>query len=363
MISSIPITPPLFPLSGTLAAVEEHIPGALVSPSARAQIEISAAAIPAAAVHNTFLECRLTAEDRVDLIVGIDVRGREALTMPTRGQSTTDATRLRSFGLGPGDLWRHWTDPRSILRHHVERLWLEFDADRSPATSASEPTEPVIFAELRQDATQTAGYRRDLVFNVANHLAGQMFDPGSHRAIGRCLAALPAGAAVRYLGSLAARGQEVARLSVIGLRRADVLTYLRAIAWPGSLLELRDQLADTWEGSDSQPEFAVLNLDVGKEIRPALGLEFRLERRCQTAGRIAETGWIQSLVAQAYCTPLKALALSAWPGCSRAVLPHELWPSVICRRVNHFKLTYRPGQPAEWKAYLSFSHRPASKER
>lgn len=139
MISSSLTSPaPRFPFSGTLAAVEDHLPSGLVSSAVRARIWNSAAAIPAAAVHHTYLECRLSTDDRVDLIVGIDVRGREALTMPSRRSAPTEATWLRSFGPGLRDLWHHWTDPRSVLHHHLGRLWLEFDADRPPAVPATQ---------------------------------------------------------------------------------------------------------------------------------------------------------------------------------------------------------------------------------
>jgi hypothetical protein len=38
------------------------------------------------------------------------------------------------------------------------------------------------------------------------------------------------------------------------------------------------------------------------------------------------------------------------------MMPHELWTSRVCRRVNHLKLSFTEHAQLEVKAYLAVSH-------
>jgi hypothetical protein len=100
------------------------------------------------------------------------------------------------------------------------------------------------------------------------------------------------------------------------------------------------------------------HVDVGAETSPRLGFEYTFDRRSQRRGRVRESALLDALVARDLCSPAKADALHRWPGWERGVLPHELWESVLFRRVNCVKAVVLDDRVAEAKGYLLGYHRP-----
>ena len=90
----------------------------------------------------------------------------------------------------------------------------------------------------------------------------------------------------------------------------------------------------------------------GGSTLPCVGVELTLGRREQLRGTIAEAAFLDRLVGLDLCTAEKRRALDAWPGHTVGVLPHELWRSVLARRVNCVKLVHVPGEAPRVKGYL-----------
>jgi hypothetical protein len=92
-------------------------------------------------------------------------------------------------------------------------------------------------------------------------------------------------------------------------------------------------------------------------VRPRLGLEYVFGPREQARGRLAETAFVRHLARRGLCTADEAAALAAFPGCTTEQLPHELWRSLVVRRVNHVKLVFDGALPPEAKGYLVLHNR------
>jgi hypothetical protein len=85
-------------------------------------------------------------------------------------------------------------------------------------------------------------------------------------------------------------------------------------------------------------------------------LEYVLARRSQLRGVLAETEFLARLVKMGLCSDEKRAALFEWPGWGWDSMPHECWPSVVVRRVNHVKVLWDVDAPVAAKAYLCFCH-------
>jgi hypothetical protein len=105
----------------------------------------------------------------------------------------------------------------------------------------------------------------------------------------------------------------------------------------------------------------LLHLDVAGDVGHRVGIEYVFSRSEQLRGHVAETGFLDHLEALGLCSPAKRSGLSAWAGYSTERLPHELWQSLLVRRLNHVKLVLSPDAPPQAKAYLSFHHVPRTR--
>jgi hypothetical protein len=148
---------------------------------------------------------------------------------------------------------------------------------------------------------------------------------------------------------LLSRRREAVRVCIMGLPPAELPRYLRAVGWSGSLGALADVTAPLGDA-------AIVHLDLGERVLPTIGLEYVFARPSQVRGRIVETALLDALVERGLCDPAKRAGLERWPGVSLARLPHELWRSLVLRRLNHVKVVYEEGRPLEAKAYLCVNH-------
>jgi hypothetical protein len=149
------------------------------------------------------------------------------------------------------------------------------------------------------------------------------------------------------------------RLCLTGIADSELPDYLSTIGWPGSparLARLLARIASRRRGT-SHAGVGLLHLDVGDGVAGRLGLEYYFDRQPQLGGRVAEEAFLHDLKQMELCTADKIRGLQQWPGYGFEPLPHEVWPSLVVRRVNHVKLVYEPGRPMAAKAYLYLSHR------
>lgn len=348
-------------VAGTIEQLAPRLPAALVAQDARSRLMRVAAWLPAALTNWIYLECRLRrGEQRVDLIVRVDQRGRDVLSGDNPALGLDTALQRHPVWRGIRALARTWCDPSSALYRGVERLWLEFDVhESSDAPSSTELPTPGVFIEFAREVY--AQHRREdrlgITMAALRPLMPDGIAPVVSRNLRRCWELLPSGAAIPYVGLFAARGTDALRVSVAGLSDAELPAYLRSLRWPGSHRYLADAIAAFRPAAPVPlPRMAIVNLDVDREIGAGVGVEYLLSHASQLRGSILERELLDHLVRGGVCSAAKSDALLAWPATSLHVLPHELWRSRACRRVNHLKLSLTERGSPEVKAYLAASH-------
>jgi hypothetical protein len=345
-------------LARTLDALAAYLPPALVSPAGYLGALQVAAQLPAALTRWTYLECRLGGRPApVDVIVEIDATGRDILTGAVRALAPGPSLQADPVWARVVEVCRRWADPASPLRHWVECLWLEFDAG-----TGSAPARPGVFVGFarRAYAEGSAEERCARATHALEVLLGAPLDAGRLEALRRCYRHLPEGASVLYAGSLLPRGDGVLRACINGLGARELPGFLRAAGWPGPygpLEALLPRLHAVRAGAAVRDP-ALLHLDLGTEgVRPRIGLEYVFGWKEQARGRLAETAFLEHLTAHGLCTAEEAAALAAFPGCTTEQLPHELWNSLVLRRVNHVKLVLDGDRAPEAKGYLVLHNR------
>jgi hypothetical protein len=313
-------------LASTLDVAVPAPPPTLLAPRAYARARELASRFPAALAHWVYLECRLVSGDRIDLSLAIDATEASLLATADLGRHPAWA-HLKSFGQG-------WT------RGAIDRVWLEFDIDRA----AQRPLVPNVFFELASGTD---------VASAAVRLRGPHTDDAL---LARCVEQLPAGARVPYLGVFTSRGRAGLRLCIAGMSDAALPAYLDAIGWRGSPTTLGCEL-DRLRAMHA-PGAGIVDIHIDGGISDAIGLEYVCRRDTQARRALAESPFVDSLVARGLCTSERAQALAHWPRSCYAVMPHELWESVLHRRLNHIKVTFADNALCEAKAYLSIGYWP-----
>lgn len=351
----------MYSVAGTIEQLAPRLPVALVTSGAQSRLLRVAASLPAALTNWIYLECRLQHEKpRVDLIVRVDQRGRDILTGDNPVVALDATLHRHPAWRAVHALARAWSDPASTLHRGVERLWLEFDVH--PSRGIREPSElpaPGVFIEFAREVY--AQHRREdrlgVTMAALRPFMPDGMTPAMARNLRRCWELLPSSAAIPYVGLFPARRSEAVRVSVAGLSDAELPSYLRALRWPGSHHDLTEAIAAFRPPTPVPlPRMAIVNLDVDREVGPGVGIEYLLSHASQLRGSILERELLDHLVRGGFCSPAKSDALLAWPATSLHVMPHEIWRSRVCRRVNHLKLSLTESGSPEVKAYLAASH-------
>lgn len=350
-----------YPLAGTLGLATRHVPPVLVPPAARDRVLRVAGRIPAALTRAAYLECRLReGPEPVDLIFRVERAGAEILAGCHPG---VDPAHL----LDGGPAWRAvarfcraWLDGGDPAWALVRHLWLELDLDDPGFPGGPSLPQPSVFFALDDDAT--AGMGTDAVLDVLQRvmepLAPHAMDARTRARLGEVLERRPAGAAVPYAGVMLSRPRQAVRVYLSRVPGAAVPGLLNEAGWPEDQGRMAAEVVGTMRDAGA-PEVGMLHLDVLEgALLPRLGVEYTLDRHAQIRGRIAEQAFLDALAERGLCEPARRDALAAWPGYELRTLRHELWPSLLARRVNCIKLVHEPDRVPQMKAYLLAFHQP-----
>jgi hypothetical protein len=350
-----------YPLAGTLGLAVRHVPPVLVPPAARDRVLHVAGRIPAALTRAAYLECRLReGPDPVDLIFRVEREGAEILAGRHPG---VDPSRL--LGSGPAwtavaDFCRAWLDGNDPAWALVRHLWLELDLDEPEFPGAPPLPPPSVFVAFDDDATVAMSTDQvlDLVERVLAPLAPCAMDDDTRFRLRGVLERRPPGAAVPYAGVMLSRARQAVRVYLSRVPGALVPGLLNEVGWPEDQGRMAAEAVAAMRDAGA-PEIGMLHLDVLEgALLPRLGVEYTLERRSQIRGRVAEQAFLDTLAERRLCDPERRDALLSWPGYELLTLRHELWPSLLARRVNCIKLVHEPDREPQMKAYLLAFHQP-----
>jgi hypothetical protein len=344
---------PTWSLADALDRLAAPANDALAS-AALARLHALSVHLPAALTRVVYLESWIgQLRPRLDLILKIDPRDRDALV------ELVHAVLAPELRARPG--WRHvasfaraWTAPSSVLHESVRAAWLEFDLDPRIAPQAALGS-PRVFVDFTREAQ--CAWPIESRLELATEVIWALSRSRTRQTLGplrACLADLPDGATLAYLGVFARDGQPpVVRACMVGLGGA-LAGYLRAIGWAGDVgalaRRLLDPLART-QAEGAQP-VGVLHLDLAPAVRPRIGFEYTFPRPGLPGGLRSVDAFLRQLVARGWCTARNRESLRAWPRQSIELMPHDVWYSLVARQIAHVKITYSPDEPVVAKAYL-----------
>jgi hypothetical protein len=296
-----------------------------------ARLHALAAHLPAALTRVIYLESWIgQPRPRLDLSVKIDPHDRDALA------ATPGWAQVASFA-------RAWA-PGSALDASIRAAWLEFDLDPLTTPDAASRA-PRVFVDFTREAQRAPSVdaRHALATAVVHALSGAPPPP----ALRACLAQLPAGGHLAYLGVF---DGAIVRVCMGGV--ADLAAYLAAIGWPGDVAALTRGVLAPLARTQGAPPTTVLHLDLAPDVQPRIGLEYTFPRAGLPGGLPAPDALLDHLVARGWCTARNRAALRAWPRRSVELLPYDLWHSRVSRQIGHVKIAFTPGAPVVAKAYL-----------
>jgi len=335
-----------FTMNDVFTEVVTHIPGVLASSDACTAIRAVNARLPAALFSSAGFECHLgVKESRADWHLWIESNGngRDVLAgnipVADLDPSLFDSPswqRIRFFS-------KQWADPSSPLHENVRHVVLEFDQDRMNERAPI----PGVFLAINKGSGQ------DIRAWLADALALLQETPLRRAVRDRlryCCDALPRGAGVDYAASMLARTCDGVRI-VILLDGGDLEDYLKAVGYPGSIDEIMEATAEF--GAFARLRYLI---DISDAVLPQIGIEC-FPRKEDGEIKTACERLLEHLAKRSLCLPEKRDALLLWPGYARTVLPSDLWPSYIFRRISHVKVVCRNRAPHEAKGYLSFQRK------
>jgi hypothetical protein len=343
----------MWSLAGTVERLSRRLPPALVPEPARARARRIAGRLPAALTDCVYFERWLGGgAARVDLIVRIDADRAGSLVS---GPAALDEALLaHPAWRAVADFIRAWTAPESPLSAQVEAIWLEFDL---PAGDPDAETPiPRVFVDFARDTYAHAApeARAHVVQEALRPLVGEDFARGARARVRSSLERLDPGVVIPYVGLAPGGSETTLRLCVKGLRRHGVARALDALVWPGDTRELEALvLGPLGQGRDDGDRgVSVLHVDLVPDVAPRIGLEYAFARASQLEGRLEETAFLDHLVARGWCGAEVRGLLLVWPGRDVEMLPHDIWPTRVSRRLSHVKLTCAGRAAIEAKAYL-----------
>lgn len=354
-------------LTSTLQAVSRQLPHPLVSHDTLKRLGAAVEHLPAALSKMIYFECRLReSAPQVDLVLAVYPRGAAILAR----HDLADAGHVPDWWTSLQAFCRRWMASES-LRAMLDHVWLEYDVVVDPGVTGAgtpRPTSrvpaPGIFLSLVRLSSLRKGRPSAWLNQVLT--AVESATTGAEARLVRdalhaCIEPLPPGAVVAYVGLMTHRPTPTIRVCLANVPAGAVIPYVTDVTSTSPRhLDVAIHLAASRYGSDSMPCVPMLHLDVSpvQGVLPRVGLEKLFSRPSQRDGRIAgaDRQSLALLTRLGTCTSDKRDALLTWPGRSVSILPHELWWSLIDRRVNHLKFVLDGDATFDVKAYLLLSY-------
>ncbi len=357
-------------LAGTLDTMRPHLPVALVSADAFKRARASVAHLDAEVTNGIHFECRLrNGSPRVDLVIVVHADGGELLAA-AGGSGAPGSPHEQPARLQLPAFCRRWTAPTSPLRNVIDHIWLEYDVEQSQSRHEATQSGPGVFFGLRnpRGMAHSAATLCRTALEALETLTGRQTPHTVQECLSACFARLPLETRVPHVGLMLGRKKPTVRVCIAKLPVAGAAHFLAATAGVGGR-DVADitRMASLPDGPGGPLYVPMLHLDIDERrgFVPRVGMERQFAQTCQLTGRIGagEQYLLDTLTARGLCAPDKRDALLKWPGRSVAMMPHEVWWSVVERRINHVKFVYEPSSGIETKGYLFAKHRPYRRQR
>jgi hypothetical protein len=338
-----------------------YLDPALVPNGALEQMRELGSALPAAITDDVFFEFRLLEGcDQVDMVLHVTRRGCAIL-------AGSDPWVRLDPAIARTEVWRRvqalcaqWADPTTRLSGLMNGMWLEFDLDHAARLNDLPVPAPGVFVQFHR-----LGTPGDAAVNLSAAVAALAplhdgpLPARTAETMLRCFEALPEPSYLDYVGWFPRRGSDAVRLCVRDLPDEVLPDFLARVGWPGDVGELARSLARVSEhgAEGTAPISGYLHLDVGDMVLPRLCREYAFERRAQMEGAFPEQAFMNRLVDRGLCSEAKRDGLLRWPGYQTTALDHELWQSLVMRRLNHVKLVFDVDRSVQAKGYVALNHR------
>lgn len=327
----------------TLFPLLEHfwsvLPPSLVTPKAMEKLQAAAKFFPP--VPRIGIESRLGQEDQVDLQQCL-LRGTDDLLQIQtwlQTQESHDRLDWQEFS----HFLNEWCTKGSFFNVHIPEIFLELDL--LPGNIRT----PLVFLAINTKIKPT-----DLE-EIVERLIGHR-----HLGLAKCIAALPAGAGIHFLGIPFSRNKHAIRINVKGLKHSEVLPTLLYLGWDASAIQ-----EDIWQAFQHTDRVRVC-LDLDENLLPNLGLECFWDDQPYLDNRWRY--FLDFAQKQGLCLPDKAEAVLSWDESyfpkKGAPWPAPFWLASLKRKehefshlktkVSHLKLSL--GKERSLKAYLGYGH-------
>jgi len=348
-------------LSSTLrAVVNPYIPPALISSEHLEQISATVQHLPAPITTFFGYECRLQESSaRADFLlcvypnIGRQILAGEDNLLEENIFSVPSWNLIRSFA-------QEWANPASLFANKILNMWLEFDIDES---SSAIPIPSVFFKPENNAIAPGKDYQ--WLKQALLVLRGQPLSENIMSCLTDCVEALPSTGYAFQVAAMFSRPTNFLRLCLRNIEPLEIPLYLERVGWKGNQETLKELV--NW--LSERVNKITLNLDVGDEVLPTIGLECYFNFDTTVYERIES--FLDELVEKGLCLPEKRDGLLAYFGLVHQGINSEDWPlylkwesvfykkekiSVFWRFLHHIKFVLRPEGRLEVKAYLRVNH-------
>lgn len=258
--------------------------------------------------------------------------------------------------------FREWekSSTEDWLKQGVDSFWLEFDTSQR----SSLPIIPGIFFPSLEVSVFNNTYDQHIhaVERSLDQLGTLSHDLHVRKLLRHCFYSMPQSARIYAIGDMSARDSNALRVAIAQVPVTKLGLFLKKINWPGKIENI-DKLI---EQVNPQVESVSIDLDLGKTIRPKLGLEFTNQKRFD---RVWWEKILSRISTMGLCRNEKKEALLSWQGYSNETYnPHFRQNQMdnsqvasngqhyLVRFINHLKIVYKANHSLEAKAYLAIRH-------
>ena len=305
------------------------------------------------------LECRLTTESsQVDL---------QQCILPNRTELELLQSHLNQLKatdtIDANPVWtglQHFVSAWGSSLTPIQEIWLEFDVP----DSVSHLPIPCLFFGLQQYTSSQTNV--ELVHKAIALLLCQSAAQPWQEMLERCFDVCSDDVFISHIGIMLSRQQPVLRVNIKRLQANTWFEYLKRVGWSGNVIEAQALINQCFDIADR----ITVCIDIGAEVFPQISFE------CIFLGQTNDNpGWtrlLDLLVEQGLCLAHTRDALFAWPATINPANTKQQWPahlvtesllksnnyfSCFQRALSHIKISCKPQNQLDAKAYLWFEHR------